>query len=127
MIDPERAQEDRDRRTKRLQEDDYWNGKREPKDTKVDKHVLRERRLGRVSAPFDWEQVLKIYGHRCGLCCVSVHDEPMTVDHIIPLSRGGGNWSFNLRPACERCNNSKGSSLDAECWVGREQGTVDWR
>lgn len=31
------------------------------------------------------------------------------IDHVVPLSRGGGNEMTNLAPACRRCNSSKGN------------------
>lgn len=37
-----------------------------------------------------------------------------TVDHIIPLMRGGDNMETNLAPCCRSCNSSKGSKLLAE-------------
>jgi 5-methylcytosine-specific restriction endonuclease McrA len=36
---------------------------------------------------------------------------PLTIDHIIPLSRGGTNRRDNLTVACLRCNVSKHDSL----------------
>lgn len=30
-----------------------------------------------------------------------------TWDHIVPLSKGGGNERSNVRPACEHCNKSR--------------------
>lgn len=38
----------------------------------------------------------------------------MTVDHIIPLSRGGTDTLENLQPLCEICNRSKGNYLESE-------------
>lgn len=32
-----------------------------------------------------------------------------TADHILPKSRGGGPELTNLRPACRRCNSSRGN------------------
>lgn len=90
---------------------------------KEDKHRLRELQRGRVSTGFDWELVLAIYGERCALCRAG---GKMTVDHIIPLSRGGGNWQFNIRPLCDPCNTEKGSQLDAEYPGGRVVGHTDW-
>ncbi len=34
----------------------------------------------------------------------------MTVEHIIPRSRGGTNQMQNLRPACHDCNNGRGDT-----------------
>jgi hypothetical protein len=36
----------------------------------------------------------------------------MTVDHIIPKSRGGGNTLENLQPMCSKCNNLKDNIVD---------------
>ena len=33
----------------------------------------------------------------------------LTIDHIVPISRGGTNHQFNLMVLCERCNGSKGN------------------
>lgn len=30
-----------------------------------------------------------------------------TVDHVVPISRGGGNWKSNLVMACAKCNQDK--------------------
>jgi len=39
---------------------------------------------------------------------------PLTVDHIIPKSRGGGEELENKQPMCYRCNQDKGSKIDGE-------------
>lgn len=36
-----------------------------------------------------------------------------TIDHIIPLTRGGGNEPANMVPSCSPCNNKRGN------WSGR--------
>ena len=43
------------------------------------------------------KDVIDAYGFTCHLCG---HDcsEDMTVDHIVPVSKGGGNNLANLRP-----------------------------
>lgn len=45
------------------------------------------------------------YGGLCWVCGVTA----TTVDHVVPLARGGSNWPANLRPACKRCNFSRGA------------------
>lgn len=51
----------------------------------------------------------------CAYCgCTS---GPFEVDHIIPVSRGGGNDPENLTCACRSCNRSKGAKTINE-WVG---------
>lgn len=35
----------------------------------------------------------------------------LTVDHIIPKSRGGSNNPENLQPMCRKCNSSKGNDI----------------
>ncbi len=37
-----------------------------------------------------------------------------TIDHVIPLVRGGDNMKINLVPCCRSCNSSKGSKLLTE-------------
>lgn len=43
-------------------------------------------------------------GGMCWICRVAQAD---TIDHVIPVSRGGTNWPANLRPACMDCNRRK--------------------
>lgn len=54
--------------------------------------------------------------HYCDVMLTLARDGPnsMTLDHRIPLSRGGLNKPFNYVPACARCNNAKGSMTEAE-------------
>lgn len=41
--------------------------------------------------------------------------ECLTRDHLIPLSRGGGNAWHNVITACSTCNTKKGNRLPEEC------------
>lgn len=47
--------------------------------------------------------------------------EEITVDHVVPLSRGGKHEADNLAPACSSCNSSKSDRLLSE-WPGRLTG-----
>lgn len=48
---------------------------------------------------------------RCYLCLSSLTTSEVTVDHYIPLSKGGRNSPTNLRVCCASCNSNKGSRL----------------
>jgi 5-methylcytosine-specific restriction endonuclease McrA len=51
-------------------------------------------------------------GHRCQYCGTT--SPPLTIDHVIPRSRGGGDHWENLVCACVHCNNKKGSRTPEE-------------
>lgn len=55
------------------------------------------------------EQVFNEYGRACAYC--GYEDSVMTVDHILPRSRGGLDLLENLLPACRRCNYSRGNRM----------------
>ena len=57
--------------------------------------------------PQEWRELLFRFGNKC-LCC-GREDAPLTVDHVVPLSRGGTNDINNLQPLCLTCNDRKGA------------------
>jgi 5-methylcytosine-specific restriction endonuclease McrA len=61
--------------------------------------------------PVQWEAILELYGNSCAYC-----GKPgkMTVDHVVPVSRGGGTTPDNVVPACKSCNSSKGARTPQE-------------
>lgn len=56
--------------------------------------------------------VLKRDGYRCQYC--GGRRGPMTTDHVVPRSMGGGDTWANLVCACVRCNNRKGNRTPEE-------------
>lgn len=52
-----------------------------------------------------WRQRLELLGAACWYCG---KESGVTVEHVIPLARGGTNYIANLRPTCKKCNNTKG-------------------
>jgi 5-methylcytosine-specific restriction endonuclease McrA len=46
--------------------------------------------------------------HICQYCCNKFSEKKLTVDHVIPLSKGGRHEWTNVVTACSQCNNRKG-------------------
>lgn len=49
--------------------------------------------------------------YRCVCCKKWFSKEKITVDHIIPLRKGGINCLSNLQPMCRPCNSRKGPKV----------------
>jgi 5-methylcytosine-specific restriction endonuclease McrA len=52
--------------------------------------------------------------HTCQYCGVTFGHAELTIDHVIPRSRGGDTDWNNLVVACTRCNTRKGNMLPQE-------------
>ena len=57
--------------------------------------------------PKQWLQLLGQHAFRCFYCSTALTAKNRTLDHKIPLSRGGTNTINNVVPACRPCNNRK--------------------
>ena len=57
-----------------------------------------------------------------GYCCVYCGGPYQALDHVIPLSRGGGGGIENLRPSCQRCNSQKHAKTPQEWLLKRGAG-----
>ena len=77
--------------------------------------VIRLRYYIRVpykDIPLTRRNILHRDGHSCQYCGYMGDD--LTLDHVIPRSRGGGDTWENLVTACVRCNVQKGSRTPKE-------------
>ena len=59
-------------------------------------------------------KVLRLKWKNDNRLCEYCQQDFDTIDHIIPLIRGGNNLENNLAPCCRKCNSSKGSKLLSE-------------
>jgi len=50
----------------------------------------------------------------CHYCENNFIPNELTMDHVIPLSRGGKSQKFNLVPCCKECNTKKRQFLPFE-------------
>lgn len=54
------------------------------------------------------DYVYSKYGRKC-LCCGSI--EKLSLDHVIPIQKGGLDIVENLQPLCLSCNSKKGTQI----------------
>lgn len=68
------------------------------------------------------KDIRKLYDTQKGLCkvCNASLLDGYHVDHMLPLSRGGDNWSTNLQLLCPTCNMQKGAQTMSEFLERRE-------
>lgn len=59
---------------------------------------------GAMYTQAEWDRLCAFYNHRC-LCCGK--RRPLTVDHVVPVTKGGSNLIQNLQPLCRPCNSRK--------------------
>lgn len=76
-------------------------------------HVKREREKARELRKTDWWKA-KIAAGQCHYCHREVGAANLTLDHVIPLSRGGRSNRGNCVPCCKQCNSEKKSYTPAE-------------
>ena len=57
------------------------------------------------------EEHIERHGSYCPACDSTVPFENLSVDHIVPMSRGGRTSRANAAILCRRCNSRKGNSM----------------
>jgi|TARA_B110000240_G_scaffold192515_1_gene236806 5-methylcytosine-specific restriction endonuclease McrA len=74
--------------------------------------IPRYIKTGIHKIPLNKQNILKRDNYSC-VYCGDNYRRDLTIDHVIPQSKGGKNTWDNLVTACFKCNNKKGS-LDLE-------------
>lgn len=59
----------------------------------------------------EWKQMKKDCNYTCPECHKSEPEIKLTIDHKIPLTRGGKHEKENIQPLCSRCNTIKGNKI----------------
>jgi 5-methylcytosine-specific restriction endonuclease McrA len=75
--------------------------------------VKREREKSRELRKSRWWQNRLALG-RCHYCGGSFSPDELTMDHLVPVSRGGKASRNNVVPACKECNSRKKYLLPIE-------------
>ena len=83
-------------------------------DMRVDPaQIARERAKARELRRTNWwrAQIQKGVCHYCG---GKFPPSELTMDHVVPLSRGGHSTKGNIVPCCKNCNNGKKYSMPVD-------------
>ena len=78
--------------------------------------IARERAKAREIRSSQWWKRKKSQG-LCHYCGKKFKSSELTMDHLVPLIRGGKSTKGNLVPACKPCNHAKKHRLLME-WEG---------
>ena len=107
----EKYQRDREKLIERTNE---WV-RANPEKARANKALHEARRKG-AEGRYTAADVKAILIRQNGLCvyCRCDISECYTVDHIVPLSRGGSNWVENIQLVCAPCNSSKNNRTHDE-------------
>jgi 5-methylcytosine-specific restriction endonuclease McrA len=71
------------------------------------KNAARRARKSLAEGSYAADDVKRIFSAQKGKCACCGHKRKLTVDHIVPLSKGGSNWPSNLQGLCLPCNSAK--------------------
>jgi 5-methylcytosine-specific restriction endonuclease McrA len=69
--------------------------------------IARRRAAGKLK-PSEWEAIVKKYQGKCAYCGM---EKKLTIDHVIPVAKGGKTIKENVVPACLSCNSKKRDKL----------------
>lgn len=75
--------------------------------------IRREKEKARELKKKQWWNALISKGI-CYYCGGKFHPKELTMDHIVPIARGGKSTRGNLVPACKDCNSKKKYMLPIE-------------
>lgn len=103
-------------RTATLRLAQEWALKREAERTAYLASISAAKRRRRIaqSAIRKWKtSIIARDGYVCGLCHNSVEPQDVSLDHILPITRGGSDDVTNLQVAHRLCNSQKGNRVGA--------------
>jgi hypothetical protein len=76
--------------------------------------LLNYSRIPKATVQLNRKAIYDRDERRCYICGKQFHDNELTLDHIIPVSKGGIRSWNNLITCCKPCNAKKGDKLLAE-------------
>jgi len=94
-----------------------WKRKNKDKVKELSRRRVNKKRLqsGLDKNTLTTEALTKAFDYFANSCAYCGKNNNLTIDHYIPLSKGGRHSASNVIPACLSCNCSKGAK-NAEQW-----------
>ena len=86
---------------------EYWSSEDDPQIIRREKQKAREIRQSQ------WWKNRRAF-NKCYYCKNDTPARKLTMDHVVPLARGGRSIKSNLVPCCKSCNNLKKNLLPLE-------------
>ncbi len=93
--------------------DNFWKRRMNETEWIDEGDIAREKAKARQLRHTAWWS-RKVQNGICHYCGSKTGAKNLTMDHIVPLSRGGKSKKGNLVPACKECNNKKKYLLPIE-------------
>jgi 5-methylcytosine-specific restriction endonuclease McrA len=81
-------------------------------------HVAREKCKAKQLRKTQWWR-RQIARGTCYYCGNTFPPEELTMDHVVPISRGGRSVKGNVVPCCKECNNKKKYYTPADLILGK--------
>ena len=81
-------------------------------ETKVPAVIMLKKQMRRYTNPrYSKFNVMLRDMFTCQYCMITLPKKELTIDHVVPISKGGANNFENVVAACKPCNHGKGDSL----------------
>lgn len=77
---------------------------------------IRKRKLSNTPFEIINKDLKRVYDSKCWRCGTK---DNLSMDHVVPISRGGNHATGNIMTLCRSCNSSKGNKFLAE-WRYRD-------
>ena len=88
----------------------------------VQRHIKIERDKAKKLRKSSWWEAQMQKG-LCHFCQQSVGTDKLTMDHLVPLARGGKSTRGNIVPACQVCNKKKQLGTPVESLLDQLKAT----
>ncbi len=92
----------------------WGKNNRDKKRVHLVNYRARKKAVGGSVTTKQWKEIVLFYGRACAICKTPEARRPLTIDHFIPIIKGGDNSPSNVWPLCLHCNCTKAQKLPSD-------------